>query len=260
MHGRVIGAREPVNEVIRRPRTGDLHLALLHGRGGGCELVLVALDELALNQVRDVEDHFAVFREAAGDLFIERIEETTHLEADGSAAGLTLALTGGIFAEVGKVFATDALGGKVADEGSGTAVVNEDLDVHLGFAAKLIDIRLKLALIGADGFAKEIVGIKNGTKPERKNGGMLKAVCDHSCMIDSRSLVEAFSRIVLADNDCEVTCRVKENLIAANPVNLLKGNWFAMPDQLWKCLLLTYAVGIPCHKGNTPRGLNISPR
>jgi hypothetical protein len=228
VHRRVVCAREPVDEVIWRPWTGDLHLALLHGRGGGGELVLVALDALALDQVRDVEDHFAVFREAAGNLFVERIEETTHLEADCTATGLALALAGGILAQVREVFAADALSGKIAAEGSCTAIVDEDLDVHLGFAAKLINIRLKLALIGADGFAEEFVRIKDGPKSEWKNGGMLKTVCDHSCMIDSRSLIEAFCRIVFAYDDCEVTCRVKENLISADPVDLIKGNWFTM--------------------------------
>jgi hypothetical protein len=43
-------------------------------------------------------------------------------------------------------------------------------------------------------------------------------------------------------------------------VYLLKGNWFTMPGQLWKCLLFTYAVGIPRHIGNTPRGLRTAPR
>ncbi len=83
---------------------------------------------------------------------------------------------------------------------------------------------------------------------------MLETVCYHSCMIYSRPLIEGFCRIVLADNDSEVTCRVKENLITTDPVNLFKRNWFAMPGQLWKCLLFTYAVGIPCHIRNTPRG------
>ena len=185
MRRRVVSAGEPVDEVIRRPGTGDLHLALLHGRGGCCELVLVALDTLAIDQVRDVEDHLAVFRKAAGDLFVKRTEETAHLEADGTATGLALALPGGILAQVGEVFAADSFGRKIADEGSGTAVVYENLDVHLGFAAKLINIRLKLALIGADGFAEEFVGIKNSAESERKDSGMLKTVCYHSCMIDS---------------------------------------------------------------------------
>ncbi len=224
----VTSASEPMDEVIRRPGAGDLHLALFHGRCGSGELVLVTLNALAIDQMGDVEDHLAVFCQAAGDLFIEGTEETAHLEADGTATGLALALTGGVLAQVGKVFAAYTFSRKVGNDRSGTAVVNKDLDMHLGFAAKLINIRLKLALIGADGFTEKFVGIKDGAKSERKDGGMLKTVGYNSCMIDSRSLIEAFCRIVLADDNCEITCRIKENLIAANSVNLLKGNWFTM--------------------------------
>lgn len=260
MSRRVVAASKAVDEVIRRPWARNLHLALLHGCSGGGKLVLIALDALAVNEMRDVEDHLAVLREAACDLFIERTEETAHLEADGSATGLAFALPRSVLAQVREIFATYALSWKIADERASTAVIDENLDVHLGLAAHLLDVGQELALIGADGFAKEFVGIEDSAKPEGKDGGMLEAVGNHACMIDSRFLTEAFCRIVLADNNGEITCRVKENLIAADPVNLLKGNWFAMPSQLWKCLLFTYAVGIPCHKGNTPRGLNISPR
>jgi len=75
---------EPVDEVVGRPGARDLHLALAHDGAGGGELVLVALNVLAVDEVGDIQDHFAAFGESAAYLFIERQEEAVHLEADGT--------------------------------------------------------------------------------------------------------------------------------------------------------------------------------
>jgi hypothetical protein len=48
---------------------------------GGGELVLVALDILAINEVSDVEYHLSALGKAAADFFIQRQEEAMHLES-----------------------------------------------------------------------------------------------------------------------------------------------------------------------------------
>jgi len=50
-----------MDEVIRRPWAGKLHVALAH-RGAGCgEFVLVALNVFAVDQMGDIKHHLAVF-------------------------------------------------------------------------------------------------------------------------------------------------------------------------------------------------------
>ena len=140
-----------MDEVVGGPRAGELHVALAHHCAGGRELVLVALDVLAIDEVGDVEDHLAAFSEAAGDLFVEGHEEAMHLEADSTGAGLALASAGCGFAQVAEVFAANGIGdGDMPVEQLCAAVVNEDLEVHLSFAAELFDVALELPLVGAD--------------------------------------------------------------------------------------------------------------
>jgi hypothetical protein len=143
-----------VDEVVGRPGAGDLHLALAHDGAGGGELVLVALHIFAVDQVGDIEHHLAAFGEAAAYLFIQRHEQAVHLEADGAGAGLALAGAGGVLAQVAQVLAAYAFGGQMLFERVGAAVVDEDLQVHLRFAAQLVDVALELALVGADGLAQ----------------------------------------------------------------------------------------------------------
>ena len=61
---------QPMNEVIRRPRSGELHLALFHHDAGGRELVLIALYALAINEVRYVQEHFSALSHPAAYLFV----------------------------------------------------------------------------------------------------------------------------------------------------------------------------------------------
>ena len=72
--GRRISAGEAVDEVVRRPGPGNLHLAVAHGGTGAREFVLVALHALAIDQVGDVQHHLAAFSEPAADVLIERSE------------------------------------------------------------------------------------------------------------------------------------------------------------------------------------------
>jgi hypothetical protein len=84
-------------------------------------------------------------------------------------------------------------------------VVDKYLQVHFGLAAQLVDVSEKLSLVGSNGFAKRFIVAEDGSKAERKDGGMLKAIGNHAGMIDAGFLVEGLLWIVLADDDCEVT-------------------------------------------------------
>jgi hypothetical protein len=178
--------------------------------------------------VGDVEDHLAAISEAAADLFIERHEEPMHLEADSAGTGLALAGAGGCFAEVAEVFAANGIGLNMAFEELGAAVVDEDLEVHLGLAAEFIDVALKLALVGADGLAEGFVVVEDGAEAEGKNRGVLKAVGDDAGVVDAGLLIEVIRGVVFADDDGEVAGGVEKYLVAADADDGFEGNWFTM--------------------------------
>src|SRR6201995_281843 len=101
--------------------------------------------------MRDVQQHLAVVHGAAGDLFILGSEEALHLDGDGATFGLPFALPGSGFAQVGEIFLTDALSFvDSAERLRQAAVVDRDLEMHLGFAAQALYMRRVLTLIGAD--------------------------------------------------------------------------------------------------------------
>jgi hypothetical protein len=194
-----------MNKMIRRPGSGELHLALFHHGAGGGKLVLVPLDVLAVDEMSDIQDHLAAVGEAAADFLVEGHEEPVHLEADGAGAGLAFAGAGRIFAQIAQVFAANALSGEVALNLFGAAVIDKDLEVHFGLAAKLVNIAQELALIGANGFAESLVVRKDGAEAEGKDGGVLETIGDDACVIDTRLLVKRFLRIMFTDNDGEIT-------------------------------------------------------
>jgi hypothetical protein len=70
MYGSVRAASEPVHEVVRRPRSRELQLALPHHGAGGLELVLVPFNAFAIDQVRDIEEHFSALCHSAADFFV----------------------------------------------------------------------------------------------------------------------------------------------------------------------------------------------
>ena len=70
-----------------------------------------------------------------------------HLEADGTSPGLALALAGSGLAKIGEVLAAHLLWIEVGEFATATAVVNEDLEVHFGFAAEFIDVAEELTLV-----------------------------------------------------------------------------------------------------------------
>ena len=127
------------------------------------------------------------------------------------------------------------------------AVVDEDLQVHLGLAAQLVDVALELALVGANGLAQALVVVEDGSKAERQDGGVLKTVGDDPGVIDAGLLVQGFSGVVFADDDGQVTGGIKKNLVAADSEDRFQRNGFAMTGQFRKCLFFTDAVGVPCH-------------
>lgn len=166
------------------------------------ELVLIALDTFPLDEVGDVEDHLAGFGEAAADFFIKRDEEAMHLEADGAGAGLSLTLAGSRLAEVGEVFSANPLGREVRELSSAGAIVDEYLEVHFGFAAEFIDIAEELALVGPDGLSEAFVVVEDCAESEGKYGGVLKTICDYSCVVDPGFLIECICRVMFADDNC----------------------------------------------------------
>lgn len=202
MRGDVRSTGEAMDEVIGRPWTGELHLAVLHHRACCLEFVLVALDALALDEVGDVEHHLAGFGEATAYFFVQRHEEPMHLEADGTGAGLALALACCRFAKVGEVFAADLVGGEIREFFAAGAVVNEDLEVHLGFAAEFFYVAEELALVGPDGFAKAFVVVEDSAESEGKYGGVLETICDDSCVVDPGFLIKSFCRVMFTDDYC----------------------------------------------------------
>ena len=150
----------------------------------------------------DVENHLTGFGETAADFFIQRREQAVHLEADGPGPGLALALAGSSLAEIGEVLATYLFGIEIGEFATAAAVINEDLQVHLGFAAEFIDIAEELALVGPDGFAKAFVVVEDSAESEGKYGGVLETICDDSCVVDPGFLIECVCRAVFADDDC----------------------------------------------------------
>jgi hypothetical protein len=194
-------ASKAMNEVVGRPRAGELEVALAHHRAGGRKLVLVALNAFAVDQVGNVQQHLAAFGHAAADFFIQRRKHPMHLEAHGAGAGLAFALAGGVLTQVGQVFFADAFEGQVFLEFLGAAGVYVDFEVHLGLAVKAFEIALKLPLIRPDRLTEAFVVLKDGAKPERKNGGVLEAIGDNSGVVDSSFLIEVFGWVVFTDHN-----------------------------------------------------------
>jgi hypothetical protein len=168
--------------------------------------------------VGDIENHLASLGEAAAYFFIEGHEEAVHLEADGAGAGLTFALAGCRFAEIGEIASADLVGG-VLSQLAGAAIVDEDLEVHLGFSTKFVNVAEELTLVGPDGLAKAFVIVEHGAESEGKNGGMFEAVSDDACMIHTGLLIKGFFGIVFADDNGEITGWVEEDLISAYSVD-----------------------------------------
>lgn len=213
----VRAAREAMDEVVRRPRTGELHVTLPHGSAGGGEFVVIALDTFAVDEMCNVENHLTVFHQAAGYLFVEGQKETVHLEADRARAGLAFAGTSGVFTQAAEVLAADAVAGEMAVHFTDDAVVNKDLQVHFGFAAQFLDVGKELALVRANGLSQVFVVIEDRAEAEGQNRAMLETVGDDPGVVDTCLLIQCLLGIMLADYYSKIAGGIEENLVAAYP-------------------------------------------
>src|SRR5260370_19203627 len=123
--------------MIRRPRTGYDHLAVLEVLGGCAVTVLIFLDGLGVDEVSDIEQHSVGIDLLAADFFLERVEELVHLDGKGAGFGLAFALTRGLLPELEKVLAADRIGQNNLCNGAATRTVPDpQLDAHFGLAAQ----------------------------------------------------------------------------------------------------------------------------
>ncbi len=160
-----------MHKVIRRPWSGKLHLAVLQEQAGGGVFVLVTLHAFVVDQVGDIQQHFAAIHTPTADLLIQGAEHAVHLRRDGTGLGLALALAAGNFSQVGEIFFADRLGmGSNCWRKITAAVVERDLEMHLGLAPKAFKIAQKIALVGPDGAAKGLIILINSAKTEGKDG------------------------------------------------------------------------------------------
>src|ERR1700721_494044 len=166
----VHSARQPVDKVIRWPGPRYLHLALPHHGAGGGELVLVALNILAVNQVRYIEHHLAAFRQPAAYFLIQGHKQPMHLEAYRPCARLPFTGPRRVLAQVAEVLPANPFCWYMLVQRVSAEVIDENLQVHLRLAAKLVDIALELALVGTDGLAQAFVVGEYSAKTERENG------------------------------------------------------------------------------------------
>src|SRR6185503_12955579 len=132
------------------------------------------------------------------------------------------------FAQVGQILASYSLGRCVTRNFVAAAVVREDLQVHFGLAAHLLDIADKLALVGSDRLTKSFVVVEYGSKPEGQNGGVLEAVRNHPGVIHTGFLIQGFQGIVFADYDGEVTCWIKKYLVSTYSQYRFQRYWLTM--------------------------------
>jgi len=128
-----------------------------------------------------------------------------HLEADGTGAGLALAGTRRVLAQVAQILAAYGFGGRLLLEFLAAAVVDKDLQMHLGLASQLVNVAQELPLVGADGLAQAFVVGEDGAEAEGQHGGVLETVGDDPRVIHAGFLIEGLRGVVFADDDREVT-------------------------------------------------------
>jgi hypothetical protein len=108
-------------------------------------------------------------------------------------------------------------------------VVHEDFEVHLGFAAQLVDAAEELPLVRADGLTQDFIVIEDGAETEGKNRGVLKAVRDDPGVVNAGLLIQGFLGIVLTHNDSQIAGGIEEDLVSADAKDGFQWYRFAMP-------------------------------
>src|SRR6185437_11981335 len=150
-----------VHKVVWRPRSGELHPALLQVQTRRGVLILITLYRLVIDEMGDIQKHLAGVHPLAGNLFGNGKEHAMHLDRESTCLGLALPLAAGALPQTGEVLLSDR---HVAGRVAGTGVVDENLEMHLSLATKTLNISLEMTLIGSDGAAERIVILKGGAK------------------------------------------------------------------------------------------------
>ena len=83
----------------------------------------------------------------------------------------------------------------------GAAGIYVNFEMHFRLSMQALQVALKLTLVGANGLTKTFIILKNGSKTERKDGGVFEAVSDNSGVIDAGFLIERFGWGVFADDN-----------------------------------------------------------
>src|SRR5215471_6761399 len=200
-------------EMIRRPWPADGHLTVLQLFGGGIVTVLVFLDRLGIDQVRDIDQHAFGINLLTADLLLKRIKELVDLNRKGSRLGLTLAVARSFDPKLCQVLASNSIRQLGVDHGiAKRTVANHKLDVHLRLAAEPLYALFEGSSIGANGLAQRIVGIKNSSKTERQHGALPETQTNHTSMLEHGFLIQLpGAALVFADDDREVPARIAED-------------------------------------------------
>ena len=149
-----------------------------------------------------------------------------------------------------RVSRVSLVGGEVARAG----VVDEQLEVHFGFAAEAFDVGEEMALVGADGAAQRL---SSSAKVVAKRKGRTVESLKQSAITRawSRAAVEAsagkpggiFGRNVLGDDHREVAGGKEEGLVAEEAGNSGEGHGPAVAGKFREGLTFCDAVGVPRH-------------
>src|SRR5450755_330965 len=200
-------------EVVRRPRTGHHHLAVLQLLGGRAVPVLVFFDGFGIDQVGDIEQHSVGIHLLTADFLFQRIEEFVYLDRKRARLGLAFPLPRSLFTQLQQVFAPHRIRqDDLFHIPFGRSVAYRQLDAHLRLAPEPRHTLAERAPVRAYGLADGIFGVENGSKTERKHGCSSKTLADHASMFQNRFFIEFGARtVIFADNYREFPARITHN-------------------------------------------------
>src|SRR6185312_3602661 len=102
------------------------------------------------------------------------------------------------------------------------SVLDDQLQMHLGFTFEAQNRVGKRLAIRAQGAAQGLIAVKYRSKSERKNGGIAEAVAHYASMFNHRLLVE-FPRHILADDYRQFATGIGKHLTVRNTVKTING-------------------------------------